>query len=430
MKISYRREMKHNYLIIDPESLIWRNYECRMLASNTIEGVLHFQIRQVDDEIRFYYEITSRQPLERMLENQSLQVKELRSLMFGISRVLDRMEQYLLREGSVLLEPDYIYVEPETFRVWLCLVPGLERDFRKDYGNLLEYLLGKADHQDKDSVVLAYGLYQESRRDNYGMEDILRLLRTGQEEPGQEQYEVESCEAQQQEPEEWRVKRWKQPGQEVLPGEKPDSENGSTGRSGVRKHKTLTNRKSVKDSRAEHDKKGAGLWNRLRMWWSSRMEKGEPDIVQVPWEMMFHEDVSEEKEKPAKKAVEKTAEMLCKEVQPGQDTVLLADLGGEKGTGLCRLDALDGDLENIIISYYPFIIGKQENLVDYVLDSDTVSRLHMRIDRQGEKYFVQDLNSTNGTTVAGHLLENNESVEIHHGDEICIARCRFRFGKA
>lgn len=98
--------------------------------------------------------------------------------------------------------------------------------------------------------------------------------------------------------------------------------------------------------------------------------------------------------------------------------------------GLCRLDALDDALENIMISYYPFIIGKQENLVDYVLDSDTVSRLHMRIDRQGEKYFVQDLNSTNGTTVAGHLLENNESVEIHHGDEICIARCRFRFGKA
>lgn len=314
MKISYRREMKHNYLIIDPEALIWRNYECRMLASNTIEGVLHFQIRQVDDEIRFYYEITSRQPLERMLENQSLQVKELRSLMFGISRVLDRMEQYLLREGSVLLEPDYIYVEPETFRVWLCLVPGLERDFRKDYGKLLEYLLGKADHQDKDSVVLAYGLYQESRRDNYGMEDILRLLRTGQEEPGQEQYEAEVCEAQQQEPEEWRTTLWKQPGQEVLSGEKTDSENGSNGRRSVRKHKTLTNRKKVKDSRAEHDKKGAGLWNRLRMWWSSRMEKGEPDIVQVPWEMMFHEDVSEEKEKPAKKAVEKTEEMLCKDV--------------------------------------------------------------------------------------------------------------------
>ena len=54
MKISYRREIKHNYLIIDPEALIWRNYECRMLAGNQIDGILHFQLRQVDDEIRFY----------------------------------------------------------------------------------------------------------------------------------------------------------------------------------------------------------------------------------------------------------------------------------------------------------------------------------------------------------------------------------------
>lgn len=44
---------------------------------------------------------------------------------------------------------------------------------------MLEYLLGKVDHQDKDGVVLAYGLFQESRRENYGMRDILRLLERG-----------------------------------------------------------------------------------------------------------------------------------------------------------------------------------------------------------------------------------------------------------
>lgn len=178
MKISYRREMKHNYLIIVPDDLVWKNYECSMLEENAIEGVLRFQIRQMDDEMRFYYEITSRQPLSRLLENQMVRTAELRSLVLGISAVLDRMEQYLLRESSILLDPDYIYVEPETFRVWLCLVPALERDFPEDYGKLLEYLLGKVDHQDKESVVLAYGLYQETRKENYGMEDILRLLRS------------------------------------------------------------------------------------------------------------------------------------------------------------------------------------------------------------------------------------------------------------
>ena len=65
-----------------------------------------------------------------------------------------------------------------------------------------------------------------------------------------------------------------------------------------------------------------------------------------------------------------------------------------------RLTALEPGTEDIVIAYYPFIIGKQENLVDYVLRRETVSRLHLRIDRKEDRYYVQDLNSTNGTMPA------------------------------
>ena len=37
--------------------------------------------------------------------------------------------------------------------------------------------------------------------------------------------------------------------------------------------------------------------------------------------------------------------------------------------------------------YYPFIIGKQENLVDHVLNRETVSRLHLRIDQKAGHYY-------------------------------------------
>ena len=73
------------------------------------------------------------------------------------------------------------------------------------------------------------------------------------------------------------------------------------------------------------------------------------------------------------------------------------------------------------------IIGKQENLVDYVLRRETVSRLHLRIDRKEDRYYVQDLNSTNGTMAGGHMLENNEIMEIWDGVEISIAGARYRF---
>ena len=63
MKISYQREFKYNYLIIDPEELIWQGYENQMLSQNQIEGILRFKLRQKDDGVRFYYEINSKPPI-------------------------------------------------------------------------------------------------------------------------------------------------------------------------------------------------------------------------------------------------------------------------------------------------------------------------------------------------------------------------------
>ena len=113
------------------------------------------------------------------------------------------------------------------------------------------------------------------------------------------------------------------------------------------------------------------------------------------------------------------------QVQTGKDTVLLADFSSDTSQRVLR--TLDAEGENIPLPYYPFIIGKQDNLVDYKLERDTVSRLHVRIDQVGETYQIKDLNSTNGTYLQGRLLDNNEEAELHIGDEVCIARYRYRF---
>ena len=102
-----------------------------MLAANSMKGLLKFHVKQVDNRKSYYYEITSRRPLTRILEYQSLGAEHLRCLIAGIVRTLERMETYLLQEGQILLEPEYIYVEPEYFSVYLCLIPGRQGDFRK-----------------------------------------------------------------------------------------------------------------------------------------------------------------------------------------------------------------------------------------------------------------------------------------------------------
>ena len=70
MEIRYSREMNHNYMIIEaPEKET--GYAVQMLSANAIEGLLKFRVRQTEEAREYYYEITSRQPLRRVLEKRT-----------------------------------------------------------------------------------------------------------------------------------------------------------------------------------------------------------------------------------------------------------------------------------------------------------------------------------------------------------------------
>ena len=101
MEIHYERQMRHNYLIIRPENSESENYECRMLMANTIEGLLKFRFQQTEEGIQYYYEITSKQPLSRMLEGRAIRRTEIAKLMVSIAEILERLESYLLQERCV-----------------------------------------------------------------------------------------------------------------------------------------------------------------------------------------------------------------------------------------------------------------------------------------------------------------------------------------
>ena len=424
MKISYRREMKHNYMIVEPEELEWCSYECRMLEANNIEGILEFQLSLTDGNARFYYEISSRQPLARILESQKLKGNQLRRMMFSVVRVLDNMERYLISESRVLLEPEYMYVEPETFSVWLCLIPGLDTDFSKKLGDLLEYLLGRIDHQDRDGVVLAYGLFQETRKENYGMQDILRFLKKNDQ--NKEEKKLMQKAEKQEFDEDIRTRQEKNQAGDI--GEKLEKTEGEE----IKYTEKVNLQENKKENVFEM------FFHKIKDFCSQiiikvKKPQKQEEEIQVSWENMFGFDDSEPIPQEEAGTLREEGNIVGKSIENQKkeendhDTVLLADLETEEEPGHHRLCALEREEEDIVLYYYPFIIGKQENLVDYVLKRETVSRLHLKIEQQGEDYYIQDLNSTNGTTVSGHLLENNEKVLLYSGDEVSIARYRYQF---
>jgi signal transduction histidine kinase len=71
-------------------------------------------------------------------------------------------------------------------------------------------------------------------------------------------------------------------------------------------------------------------------------------------------------------------------------------------------------------------IGRQPD-VGLLLNQDGVSRKHARVTREADRFFLEDLSSSNGTFVNGQRLTGRS--ELHDGDEITIDPYLFRFRK-
>ena len=121
IKTQYKRELKNNYLIISCANELERiitehDYEYRMLEGNCIEGLMRLYINKTDNVAKLYYDITSLQPLSRILEARYISSEDIRNIALNIVKIILNIKRYLLSEESLYIQPDYIYADPETLK--------------------------------------------------------------------------------------------------------------------------------------------------------------------------------------------------------------------------------------------------------------------------------------------------------------------------
>ena len=69
-----------------------------MLEQNRIRGLLPMRVRYEEGREIYCYDITSRQPLERILETHAMTGEQVRSLFWQLYRALEEMEKISFRE--------------------------------------------------------------------------------------------------------------------------------------------------------------------------------------------------------------------------------------------------------------------------------------------------------------------------------------------
>ena len=92
MEVRYQRELNENYLVLE-DTCPGDEYAVRMLAENEIPGFLKMKRKQMDRTWSFYYEISGRQSVQRILERRPVSSEELRRRFCGIDAALQTLEK-------------------------------------------------------------------------------------------------------------------------------------------------------------------------------------------------------------------------------------------------------------------------------------------------------------------------------------------------
>ena len=177
MRAEYKRDVSHNYLILQEEKAVdTSSYQVRMLTGNVIPSILKCHLQNLDGEVLFYYDITSKQSIATLFEDKKFRSQDIQSILEGFVKVMEELAEFLMNTDQLVLQPEYIYMDAERKKVYFCCLPGYQKEIQGQLRGLTEYILPKLDHEDNQAVMLGYGIYRKALEPGFQLEVIKEAI--------------------------------------------------------------------------------------------------------------------------------------------------------------------------------------------------------------------------------------------------------------
>ena len=113
------------------------------------------------------------------------------------------------------------------------------------------------------------------------------------------------------------------------------------------------------------------------------------------------------------------AQISSEETQEYGNTIYMEEMKPREV--IHRLYTPDGTVD-VVLPQKDVLIGKKQDKVDVAIQDASVSRLHAKLIYDGE-YYLEDMNSTNGTFKNGLRLLPYEKRLLEPGDEVRLGKC-------
>lgn len=453
MKAEYKRDMNHNYLILYGEKDInTDSYQVRMLVGNIIPSLLKCRIQGVDGKFMMYFDITSKQAVSTLYEEKKLGNEDLRLIFGGFVRVMEEAAEYLINPAQLVLKPQYIFADCEKKELFFCLMPGYDKDIKEQFQLLTEYILPKIDHEDSEAVILGYGVYRRTMENSFHLEHIKEELyrKQNNKEEIKTETEKDSREISVQETGEeslmqssgmsenfWQEDKTEKTDSHKLFGKKVAvfvlillALAGVTMAisGGYLPHQDISVLLGVVLAGMGGIMLAVLLIRKAKEVYKQpqRESREKPQLSEKFVRPPVNEILQEGSDDSIKTMMEKKSLHREREEDFGETVVLSAGVVSGPASLVSREP---GELAPIYLQEELTVIGKLENACDAVIDLPTVSRIHAKIRKREEEYYLSDMNSRNGTIVNGRLLLPEEEYRLQEEDEVDFAQARYIFLK-
>lgn len=378
MDTVYKKNANNNYIVVRNSNIVVNDFRINMLLKNKIQGFLPIYIGCVDGSVEISYLIDSKQSLKQLLERKKLNYNEVINIIKGIINTMDLAEQYLLRLDDIILETELIFSNYSFEEIWFCYYPNSKNNFYNELKKLSQQLLVVTEHSDSKAIEVIYKFFDICNSNDISIGELEKCIVCIKDICIEDNYNYYNYN--EDISNDYEENKVCESNEEIygIP-EKRGKLNFL-----IDKIQELFNKDKISGNK------------KVKEDYISEIKTRKEDFIE------YNEDKEERYE---------------------NETIFIRDLMKNSERKLLSLT----DKNDIAITNYPFIIGKLNARVDYVFDDKLISRLHLKIYRDGEEFFIEDMNSKNGSFLNDIQLSPYEKKRVEIGDKITISKYDYIF---
>jgi pSer/pThr/pTyr-binding forkhead associated (FHA) protein len=436
--VSYQNDLQRSYMVFKmlQEDVI-AEYQIRMIQENPTEQLLPLYKKQIDNDIYFFFDITSKTTLNQLLKRTKLTKYKFLSILKSLIRSIGLSKQYLLQGGSFVLLGDYIYVDPASLELSIAYLPiESETDINQEVRNLLmDLIIYKVSFETPAEGDFVYELLSLIKSEGFSLNQLDQIISGIVLQQEQRNILVSSP-----------------------------------------KNDLVHNERDTRETDIKSKTKLNGLiFTLVQLFFAAALvlliryfyfQAEKPDattligimIIIIALDILFSRSI-----RIKYKSASVTGRTFNKTEKLNQGLTPKRPIGTNKNNRFrgipnasskeyaavkgymdpkdfetsvileetpklaCLIGFGDNVQDKIFINKPSFVIGRIKSQSDYVSSNNAVGKIHAEIINKDGAYYMKDLNSRNGTFINGERIVSNVEHPIQCNDRIAFANSEYKF---